>query len=717
MQKIVFQFILLFSSFLSAQNSISGKIVNAKNQPISDVNVYLENTYDGALTNEKGEFSFTTTEIGNQTLIASKIAFDDIKIIISVENFKNQTIKLKPTLNTIETVVINAGNFKAGDNSKASALKPLDIVTTAGALGDIVGALQTLPGAQINAEDGRLFVRGGESYETQTYIDGIRVAQPYGVTPNNVPTRGRFSPFLFNGMTFSTGGYSAEFGDALSSVLLMNSISEPDQEKTDIGIMSVGFSLGKTKKWFKNSISINSAYINLEPYQKIVPQKLNWNKAFQSGSGEAIYRHKFEQGLFKFYTAFDFTTFDINQEDVNSITPIRVKNNNSNLYLNSSYKGKFGSNFTLTTGGSLGVNKVNYGLNATDLNNQEIASHLKIKIEKKINQHFNLAMGSDYFYTKFNEKYQPENSNSFLSKYNSNIIAVFTELDIIFNQNFATKIGFRGMKNHLLNQSVLEPRISLAYKISKSSQFSFAFGQFNQTPKQEYLKYSNHLNFEKTAHYILNYMYTKNNRTLRTEIYYKDYNQLIKYTSKNPEYSSIYNNSGFGFAKGIDLFWRDNKTFKNTDYWVTYTYIDTERDFKNYPYSVNPTFAVNHTLTLVGKYWIEDWKSQISATNSFASGRPYNNPNEIHFMNSKTKNYNSLSLSWAYLFTTQKIIYFSVSNILGRDNIFGYNYANNPDSNGNYARQTINQPASRFFFIGFFWTISNDKKSNQLNNL
>jgi len=87
------------------------------------------------------------------------------------------------------------------------------------------------------------------------------------------------------------------------------------------------------------------------------------------------------------------------------------------------------------------------------------------------------------------------------------------------------------------------------------------------------------------------------------------------------------------------------------------------------------------------------------------------------FMNGRTKSYNNLSLSWAYLLSQQKILYFSISNVTGSNNVFGYNYSNSPDANGTYTRQAITQPADRFFFVGFFWTISSDKKSNQLNNL
>jgi hypothetical protein len=119
----------------------------------------------------------------------------------------------------------------------------------------------------------------------------------------------------------------------------------------------------------------------------------------------------------------------------------------------------------------------------------------------------------------------------------------------------------------------------------------------------------------------------------------------------------------------------------------------------------------------VGKWWIDKLKSQVSFTNSFATGRPYNNPNESTFLGSKTKGYNNLSLSWAYLISQQKILYFSASNVLSTQNVFGYEYANTPNANGMYDRRAIRPTADQFFFVGFFWTISENKKDNQLNNL
>lgn len=239
--------LLLLAYFGNAQQTISGIVVDEKNKPIVGANVFIDGTYDGASSDEKGNFSFQTTASGNQVLVVSFLTFETLKVPIDANNCKDKTLKLKESVNTLDAVVITAGTFSAGEKSRVSVLKPLDIVTTAGSAGNIIAALQTLPGTQNVGEDGRLYVRGGEADETQTFVDGIRVAQPYGATTNELPTRGRFSPFLFSGISFSTGGYSAEYGEALSSVLLLNTQDEADHNKTDISFMTVGLGLSNTQ--------------------------------------------------------------------------------------------------------------------------------------------------------------------------------------------------------------------------------------------------------------------------------------------------------------------------------------------------------------------------------------------------------------------------------------------------------------------------------------
>lgn len=716
--KTFYTFILFFLSFtVLAQNEISGTVLDEKNKPIAGANIYIDGTYDGATSDENGKFSFSTTTIGNQTLVISFVTYETLSIAIDVANYKNKTVKLRESVNSLDAVIVTAGTFDAGEKARISVLKPLDIVTTAGAMGDIVSALQTLPGTNTVGEDGRLFVRGGEADETQTFVDGIRVAQPYGATTANVPTRGRFSPFLFSGMSFSTGGYSAEYGEALSSVLLLNTQDEMVEEKTDISLMTVGLGLANTQKWGKNSISFNTAYINLEPYQRLIPQNADWNKPFQSLSGEAVYRHDFENGLFKLYAAFDASQFDINQESINAATKTRVDLNNNNFYLNASYKANLSNHWQLFSGLSYGYGQNNIGFDVNDVENNEHSSHLKIRLKKSFSDRVKLTFGADYFITKFDESFNSNENFTFKSGYNANIAATYAETDIFFSKKFAGKFGIRLSNNDLLEETVVSPRASLAYKVSKSGQFSLAYGSFTQAPRQDYLKYADYLESEKSDHYILNFLYNKNRKLFRAEAYYKKYSDLVKFDTNVSQFDSQFTNAGSGYAKGFEMLWRDNSTIKNLEYWVSYSYIDTQRDYKNYPTTVTPNFVANHSLSVVSKWWINKLKSQLSITNSFSSGRPYNNPNEANFMASKTKNYNNLSLGWAYLLSQQKILYVSVSNVLATQNVFGYEYANNVNTNGVYERREIRPTADQFFFVGFFWTISDNKKDNQLNNL
>ena len=718
MKQLFLFFCIIFQFSLIAQTNISGKVTDKKNNPIFGANIYLDGTYDGGSTNEKGEFSFETAEKEIQTLVISFISFETYVKTADVSAFNNLQIKLSDDVNALDAVVINAGMFKAGEKAKVTVLKPLDIVTTASAMGDFVGALQTLPGTATVGEDGRLFVRGGEAEETQIFIDGARVFTPFTPTTNNIPTRGRYSPFLFKGISFSTGGYSAEYGQALSSVLLLSTIDEPDQEKTDISFMTVGLGVGNTQKWKNSSFSINTSYINLAPYLAIFEDRNTWNKPFQSLSGEMVFRQQFkDDSMLKLYGAYSYSDFDVLQDNINFDDGFRIGLNNRNLYFNASYKNKFGNNWRYETSASFTNDHTNTKIIKDNLNSNENSLHLKAKLKKRFSSNARLSFGTEYFNTNYDESYTPINTDAFKYGFNNSILASFIEADIFFSKNLAAKVGIRAENTSILNEFTLSPRASVSYKSGKNSQFSFAYGQFYQNPKNDYLKFSQDFDSENTSHLIANFQSVKQGQIFRIEAYHKAYNSLVKYSDLQPNFTSDFNNNGDGFAKGFDIFWRQNGKIKNTDYWVSYSYLDTERDYRNYPTAARPSFASKHNLSIVTKHWIKDWKSQIGFSYQFASGRNYTNPNEPGFLNNETKNFNNLSFNWAYLIDPQKILYFSINNILGTKNVFGYDYKNTPNTKGNFDRQAIIPNADSFFFVGFFWTISDDKKSNQLDNL
>ncbi len=720
MIKSLITMLLLFQAITSmAQTTISGIVMNEKQESVAGANIYIAGTYDGASSAADGKFSFTTTATGTQNLVVSMLAYETYRQAGDVSYFKNIKVQLHKTINQLSGVTLTAGSFEAGNNTKASVLKPMDIVTTAGAAGDFVAALQTLPGTSTVSEDGRLFVRGGDASETQVFIDGLRVFQPFNATANNIPTRGRFSPFLFKGITFSTGGYSAEYGQALSGVLLLNSTDQPTQEKTDISVMSVGGGLGHTQIWGDKSLSLNTSYINLAPYQVVVPNDrgARWNKPFESISGEAIFRSKTAKGFFKFYTSFNHTNLDIEQEDINYDDFVRFGLKNNNLYTNTTYKHFFENEWTLTAGASISSDKNNIQLLTNTIKTQETASHLKLKFKKAFSNRLQLNFGAEHFIEDYKEDFLSNDGFTLHTPFTNGLTAAFTEADVFFTNRLAMKIGARTEYTRALEEMTIAPRVSLAYKRGDNDQFSFAYGSFYQNPLTDYLKYDQSLATEKTTHYIFNYQYIANGKTFRAEAYYKNYENLTKYDTKRAQPNSVFTNAGSGYASGLDIFWRDNKSIKNLDYWLSYSYLDTQRDYRNFRATATPNFASKHNLSLVTKYFITNWRSQVGLSYNYGSGRPYDNPNTPAFLAEKTKPYHNISANWAYLLSQQKILYFSVSNVTGFKNVNGYQYADTPNNAGVFNRRAIRPTADAFFFVGFFWTISADKKSNQLDNL
>ncbi|MDX1463442.1 MAG: TonB-dependent receptor [Marinirhabdus sp.] len=708
--------VLFFSATLWSQQTVSGTVIQKNGQPIFGANVYLEGTYDGASTGEDGQFSFETSETGVQTLVISDVTYEPFTMAADVSSMGNLTLTLREDVNSLDTVVISAGSLEASDNSKVSVLKPLDVVTTASALGDFVGALQTLPGTTTVAEDGRLFVRGGDANETQIFIDGIRVFSPYTPTTNNIPTRGRYSPFLFDGITFSTGGYSAEYGQALSSVLLLNTVDEPDQEKTEVALMSVGGGLGNTQKWENRSLSVNATYLNLAPYIALIPDRNSWQKPFENFAGETVFRNAFKNGLFKWYAAYDATNFELTQEDIDLEEGVNFKLNNNNFYTNASYTGSISDSWNIDTGGSYTYSTSTIGVLGNDISNREHSMHLKAKVRKRFSNRVKLHLGVEQFLTHFDEDFS-DPTEKITYGFTNDISAAFAETDVVFSKKFALKAGIRGEYSALFEEVTVSPRISVAYKTGNDSQLSLAYGDFYQQPGTEILKFEQALEAQKTQHYILNYQYVANNRIFRAEAYRKEYDQLVTFTENIPTFDSVYTNTGDGYAQGIDFFWRDNESLKNVDYWVSYSFLDTERKYRNYPETATPSFANTHNASVVAKYWVEDWKSQFGFSYQYGSGRTYTDLNSPGFLQAKTKDFNSLSLNWAYLITQQQILYVSVNNVLGFSNINGYQYSRTPNANGNFNRRELRPAADQFFFVGFFWTISDDGNDNQLDNL
>ncbi|MDP2889486.1 MAG: TonB-dependent receptor [Bacteroidota bacterium] len=711
--------IILFCLNAFSQTVITGKVTEENGDPLPGANAYLQGTYDGASSGENGIFKIKTSKSGSQVL---KIEFMGYEPSIQNIDLKGDTIrvniKLKEAFNQLNAVTITAGTFEAGDKKQAVTITPIDMLTTAGAVGDVYGALQSLPGTTVNGESGRLFVKGGDSEESQTYIDGSLVSVPYNSSAPNLATRGRFSPWMFKGTVFSTGGYSAEYGQALSSVLLLSTNDMPAEDQLDLSFLSVGVEVAGTKKWNSGAVTGTLSYNNLAPYMSLTPQNYDWGKYPESATGAVSVRQKTSKtGMFKFYSSFDNGSFMLSQENLDAaVKPIDYHLKNGNQFMNASWNDKLGEKWSVNTAASFTNNTDDIQFDQTTVAKQIHGTHLKSVFSYPFSEKFIMKMGGELFSKKFTQNVQlpdKKHDNSFIN----HTFSGFTEAQIYASTKFVTRIGGRVEYSDYLNSFTVSPRLSAAYKITDKSQFSAAYGWFYQNPVDDYLLYTDLLKPERADHYTFSFQSSANSRTIRAELYHKDYKDLVKLTGGEFYLPTSYNNSGSGYAKGLDLFWRDKKSIKNGDYWVSYSYVDTKRDYRNFPEKAIPTFASKHNLSVVYKHWFGNLRSLAGANFRYSSPRVFNDPNSPIFNGEKMLAYRSLDLSWSFLYRQHIIIYGAVTNVLDFKNEFGQRYSNNPDANGHYPGAAIQPGSNQFYVLGCFITLTRKGNANQLDKI
>ena len=707
MKTIVTLFIVTTSFIGFGQTIIGGKVISGKGEPLPGVNVFLEGTYEGASSDTAGIFTFKTNKTGTQKLVASFIGFKtwQKEITLSADYFVE--ITMHERVNTLDAVTITAGSFEAADESRASVMKPLDVYTTPSANGDIMAAMRTMPGTQTSSDDGRLLVRGGDAYETSTYIDGLVASKPYYSKTPDIATRGRFAPSLFSGVMFSSGGYSAEFGQALSSVLVLNSNDLAEQDNTGISLMSIGGEANKTKRWQKTSLTLSGGYTNLSAYDKVFNSSINWHKPVEALNGTVVFRHKTKSsGMLKAYITADYGNLGYHVPTGINNQFMLIANRGTTAYSNILYRNSFTAKSSYKIGVSTTTqnNKLALGKNALETNEQNVET--RFTVVHDVSDAVNIRWGINETYNRFNENFYENTGNSFKMGFTDHLIGSFVESEIKFSKNLAIRPGIRSEYSNFINNVNFTPRFAFAFKTGDDSQLSTAWGLYTQTPQADYLKLETNLDFEKATHYILSYQFGNvSERLFRAEVYYKTYRDLVTWQLGANGLPKNLKNEGNGYAGGIDLFWRDQKSIKGFDYWITYSWIDTKRKYRNYPEKATPYFVSNHTFSVVGKYWISKLNTQVGTSFTAAGGRPYNNPNTLEFNDERTKMYSDLSLNFSHVFyigNQYSVLYCSVNNVLGHNNVLSYRPSEIADAQGNYNLIPVKRDLKRMIFIGLF---------------
>jgi len=215
----LFFILITLSAFSQSKVKISGFVRDADGNPVELVNVHVKNTLSGAMTNDKGFYSFSTSKGDSVSVIYSCIGYNKAERIIPQLN-GDMRLNVRMNYMTLQLgeVVATAIRKQTSTMETLDAAKVKLLPDPSG--GSIESLVVTYAGVSSSNElSSQYSVRGGSYDENIVYVNGLEVFRPLLIRSGQQEGLSFINPDMTESVNFAAGGFEARYGDKMSSVL------------------------------------------------------------------------------------------------------------------------------------------------------------------------------------------------------------------------------------------------------------------------------------------------------------------------------------------------------------------------------------------------------------------------------------------------------------------------------------------------------------------
>jgi vitamin B12 transporter len=707
------------------ETKIYGKVKGKSNAPLNGANVVIEGSIDGATADSTGYFEFETSKSGKVELLFTAIDYNEKRQEVIVDPGKPIEVNVQLRISEVRTeeILVTASSFTSGEQSSVT-ITPLEIVRIPGSDADLYRALTTFPGTNQVDEGSRISVRGGDPDEVLTVLDQASLYHPFIFDDDfNTSSFTTINPWGLKGINFSSGGFSAKYGNTLSAVLDLKSYDMPQGTGAFawLGLANASLSgvyLNK-KKNFGATFEAGGTF--LQPYFKLNGYLLDSYSPIPQarGFGGTLSYNPNNKSNIKGY--FDYSDDNIGIRNTSPSFDGFFNSKSKTYFGNIKYSAGIGSKTYMGIGLSFSAHRddVSYGI-LNDITKQTY-SKLRVDLTHELSNKIELNGGAEYEYNEDGFSgtvpyfaYDLGTGAPFFSlntKLHTGRVGAYGEAQWKPFKKYFAVFGLRTDYHTLSKKETIDPRFSTGYSIAKDHTIRGAIGLYHQFAALQYYgeTANNDLKPEQATHYILGYEYNHNNGMFlfRVEGYYKDYKDLVLIDQYN---NYLYSSGGKGIAKGVDVFLKTNILNKFTG-WVSYAYTDSKRSQYGTTDEVPAKYDITNNFTLVGSYNITD-NITTGFTYRISTGKPYTPVTGATFdstfnvyvpiyagINSgRFPTYQRFDINFQYIFSLFgrfAIAVFQMNNVFNQKNLFDYTY------NANYTlRKEIITSNKRQFYMG-----------------
>lgn len=608
---------------------VTGVVVDRDGKPVEYANVSVPARRTGAVCDAEGRFRLEL-EAGTVVLEVSQMGFRPHTVSVDVAASGSALrITLEPEPVPVSEVVVAASAYGKAGAREGAVLRRMEVYTTPGGAADVFQSLRALPGVNAPSEGAAIFVRGGDPRETSVRLDGSDLGHPYHYEGASGGLFSAFDAYMLKSAFFSSGGFSARYGGALSGVLDIETQDPLGLRTVTMGANLAGASMSSSWALVPEKLSVVGTlrFSDVALLDQLYGSSARYYSVPESkdGAGRLLYRYS-STGRVSLLGLASADRVGVESERLNFAGEYRQESTNrfAAFQLRDVIAGAVAVRAQASR--QAYVTRWNYGPIAMEERERRVLASLDALWPSSGRHEW--AFGASIDRPEDDLVGQtPADSTDFHPGARTREIRTHARVTAgafyledklrLFGPLYAT-LGGRFEHVSISGAWSADPRAALAWRLDEHQTLRVAAGRYRQLPDAGYLdpRFGNpSLERLRADHLIAGYQAAAGDLEFRAEAYHKEYRGLVVNDS-----STYFSNGGTGYARGVDLFLRG--AYRRVNGWVSYGYLDSKRKEMDDPRELPSAYGVPHSLTLVGLYQPPaGWR--LGARYSHSSGRPY----------------------------------------------------------------------------------------------
>jgi hypothetical protein len=449
--------------------------------------VFLLETLDGTITDSIGRFTLTARVVGRITLIVQRIGFRELRLPLSTAD--SLLITLQSEAIALPPLHVVAGRFSTGDGPDVQ-LNSIEVVSTPGAAADVYRALQTFPGLQTLDDGAGLFVRGGDIAETRVFLNESIVLSPYRYESPTGGFFGSFDPFLLSGIQFSTGGFGARYGNALSGVAALRTVGRPERAGGGATVSLAALS-GTVSMPLGDALGVRGTFTR--SHTGLMFRVNGTNRDFthdpEGRDASAIGAWNYGAGELRFFALDQWSELGVSLDEPSFSGALDSRDVHDAQVL--TWEHSIGlTKSTVVAGHSGARNDVSFG--NFDVTVHDRLQQLRVFVERPLSPLLGVTVGGELMdrAARFSGRIPSSDfarkpgaaTEVVRSTIDDRTVSAFVETDWTPALAMRAILGLRADRSRLTAQTTYDPRASFALRVAPATTVTAAWGLYHQVP-------------------------------------------------------------------------------------------------------------------------------------------------------------------------------------------------------------------------------------------